>query len=70
MLEPEGLVANPTERANRIKLKKLFQEYAVPSWMRRRTPILMCGDKVAAVGDLFVDRAFSGDDCDFVWQRS
>ena len=70
IFEPSGLVAHPTDRAYRRKLKKLFQEYAVPSWMRRRTPILMCGDKVAAVGDLFVDRAFSGDDCDFVWQRS
>lgn len=69
IFEPEGLVAHPTDRAHRRKLKKLFQEYAVPSWMRRRTPILMCGDKVAAVGELFVDRAFSGDDCDFVWQR-
>ncbi|OAJ95442.1 tRNA lysidine(34) synthetase TilS [Vibrio bivalvicida] len=66
---PEGLSAHPTERGHSRKLKKLFQEYGVPSWLRRRTPILMCGERVAAVGDLFIDRQFIGQDCELIWDK-
>ncbi len=66
---PEGLSAHPAERGHSRKLKKLFQEYGVPSWLRRRTPILMCGDRVVAVGDLFIDRHFIGQDCELVWDK-
>ncbi|KJY82324.1 tRNA(Ile)-lysidine synthetase [Vibrio galatheae] len=67
--DPEGLSAHPAGRGHSRKLKKLFQEYGVPSWLRRRTPILMCGDQVVAVGDLFIDRRFIGQDCELVWGK-
>jgi len=66
---PEGLSAHPAERGHSRKLKKLFQEYGVPSWLRRRTPILMCGERVVAVGDLFIDRQFIGQDCELIWDK-
>ena len=67
---PEGRSAHPTTRSHSRKLKKLFQEYNVPSWLRRQIPILMYQDQVVAVGDLFVDQAFSGQDCELIWRKS
>ncbi len=67
---PEGLSACPVGRAGSRKLKKLFQEYGVPSWLRRRIPILMYQNQVVAVGNLFIDRDFSGQDCELVWDKS
>ncbi|SMS00362.1 tRNA(Ile)-lysidine synthase [Vibrio mangrovi] len=64
---PEGLMASPLGRKGRHKLKKLFQEYRIPSWQRRRIPILMSGKHVVAVANLFVDKHFSGSDCDLIW---
>jgi len=66
---PQGLMACPVGRPGSRKLKKLFQEYSVPSWLRRRTPILMYQDKVVAVANLFVDRDFSGQDCELHWDK-
>lgn len=66
---PEGLSAHPEGRGHSRKLKKLFQEYSVPSWQRRRLPILMWGDQVVAVLGLFVDQRFSGQDCELVWDK-
>lgn len=66
---PEGLSACPVGRAGSRKLKKLFQEYQVPSWLRRRTPIVMHQNKVVAVANLFVDRDFSGQDCELIWDK-
>ncbi|MGX1925673.1 tRNA lysidine(34) synthetase TilS [Vibrio sp. NH-7] len=69
IFNPEGLSAHPAERGHSRKLKKLFQEYQVPSWERRRRPILMCGDKVAAIADLFIDHHFIGQDCELIWSK-
>ncbi|OIN27132.1 tRNA lysidine(34) synthetase TilS [Vibrio barjaei] len=69
IFNPEGLSAYPHGRAGSRKLKKLFQELKIPSWQRRRIPILMQGDKVVAVGNLFVDKAFYGSDCELVWDK-
>lgn len=69
MFEPEGLSAHPYGRAGSRKLKKLFQEYQIPSWQRRRIPIVMMGEKVVAVGNLFVDKEFYGSDCELVWDK-
>ncbi len=66
---PEGLSCCPVGRVGSRKLKKLFQEYSVPSWLRRRTPILMYQDRVVAVADLFVDRDFSGQDYQLIWDK-
>lgn len=70
IFEPQSLSAKPYGRNHSRKLKKLFQEYDVPSWQRRRLPILMCGDKVAAVAGLFIDSDFVGQDCELVWNKS
>ena len=66
---PEGLSAHPVGRGHSRKLKKLFQEYQVPSWLRRRTPILMDGDRVIAVLGLFVDKKYDGQDCEALWSK-
>ncbi len=66
---PEGLSAHPVGRGHSRKLKKLFQEYQVPSWLRRRTPILMDGERVIAVLGLFVDKNYEGQDCEALWSK-
>lgn len=66
---PEGLVAHPAGRGHSRKLKKLFQEYQIPSWQRRRMPILMCGQQVAAIADLFIVQNFIGQDCELIWDK-
>ncbi|NAX22276.1 tRNA lysidine(34) synthetase TilS [Vibrio sp. V39_P1S14PM300] len=67
--DPTGLSAHPAERSHSRKLKKLFQEYGVPSWLRRRTPILMYQEQVVCVAGVFVDRAFNGQDCELIWDK-
>ena len=67
---PEGLSAHPTTRSRGRKLKKLFQEYHIPSWQRRQLPIVMYQGQVVAVAGLFVDRAFSGHQCELIWHQS
>ncbi|MDP2574031.1 tRNA lysidine(34) synthetase TilS [Vibrio penaeicida] len=64
---PQGLSAKPVGRNGSRKLKKLFQEYGVPSWKRRQIPIVMYDDKVAAVANLFVTQGFNASDCELVW---
>lgn len=66
---PAGLSACPVGRAGSRKLKKLFQEYRIPSWQRRRLPILMYKERVVAVANLFVDRDFTGQDCELLWDK-
>ncbi|KAB1453641.1 tRNA lysidine(34) synthetase TilS [Vibrio panuliri] len=70
IFNPEGLSAHPVGRRHSRKLKKLFQEYGVPSWLRRRTPILLCDGEVAAIADLFIDQRFAGQDCELIWDRT
>lgn len=70
VFNPQGLSAHPSGRGHSRKLKKLFQEYDVPSWLRRRIPIILSGEHVVAVGDLFIDRHFIGQDCELVWDKS
>ncbi|MGC9422139.1 MULTISPECIES: tRNA lysidine(34) synthetase TilS [Vibrio] len=66
---PEGLSACPVGRAGSRKLKKLFQEYRIPSWQRRRLPILMYKGRVVAIASLFVDRDFAGQDYELIWTQ-
>ena len=65
---PEGLNAHPVSRGHSRKLKKLFQEYGVPSWLRRRTPIIMCESEVVAVMGLFICKDFAGKSYKLDWQ--
>ena len=69
IFNPEGLVAHPVGRNHSRKLKKLFQEYNVPSWLRRRTPIIMDGENVIAVLGVFVDQKYQGQDCEVLWSK-
>lgn len=69
VFDPQGLNAHPYGRIGSRKLKKLFQEYGVPSWLRQRTPILLAQRKVIAVAGLFVDRDFYGQDCELIWDK-
>ena len=41
-------------------LKKLFQEDAVPPWVRKRMPLVYVDDELAAVGDLWLCEPFQG----------
>ncbi len=68
--EPEGLEAHPVGRQGKRKLKKLFQEYGVPSWQRRRIPLIFYGDDLAAVADLFVCAPFAGTDLSLHWEQT
>jgi len=45
--------AKPVGRKTRA-FKKLYQDYAVPPWLRDRLPLLFINGKLAAVADLFV----------------
>lgn len=65
----QGLIAHPTERGHSRKLKKLFQEYGVPSWLRTRTPLIMYDNKLAMVAGLFVCKEFYGEDCEIQWDK-
>ena len=63
----------PSTRAKSQTLKKLLQEYDVPTWLRDRVPLLYVGDTLAAVGDLWICDGFtaSGDQFGLVlrWDR-
>ena len=53
-----GERCKPFGRDKSQKLKKLFQEYEIPLWQRDRVPLIYIGDKLAAVGDLWVCEEF------------
>ncbi len=66
---PEGINVKPVGRVGKRKLKKLFQEYGVPSWNRRRTPLVYYGDQLVAVAGLFVVDGFAGQECELTWHN-
>ncbi|PMH41086.1 tRNA lysidine(34) synthetase TilS [Vibrio sp. 10N.286.49.B3] len=66
---PEGLVAHPNGRGHSRKVKKLFQEYSIPPWQRKRLPVVMCGDQVVAIVGLFIDKQYAGQDLEIQWYK-
>lgn len=54
-----GERCKPAGRMHSQTLKKLLQEYAVPSWLRDRLPLIYCGDQIAAVANLWVCEGFA-----------
>lgn len=50
----EGERCRPAGRRGSHPLKKLFQEYGVPPWLRDAWPLLVCGDEIVAVPGLWV----------------
>lgn len=53
-----GLAPHPVGRQGKRKIKKLYQEYEVPSWMRTRLPLLFYNDELVAIAGLFVVEGF------------
>lgn len=49
-----GERCRPSNRSKSQKLKKLFQEYEVPPWVRDRVPLVYRGDDLVAVGDFWI----------------
>ncbi|HEY5643526.1 MAG TPA: tRNA lysidine(34) synthetase TilS [Woeseiaceae bacterium] len=49
-----GEEIRPTGDAHTRKLKKLLQDAGVVPWMRDRLPLLYAGDRLVAVGDLWI----------------
>ncbi len=47
-------------RKGRHTLKKLFQEYAIPPWLRENMPLIYLDGQLAAVGDLWISADFFG----------
>lgn len=54
-----GERCKPVGRAGTAPLKKLFQEYRVPPWLRDRIPLVYCNGELAAVAGCFVCQAFA-----------
>ncbi|WP_211211596.1 tRNA lysidine(34) synthetase TilS [Gilvimarinus chinensis] len=55
-----GERCQPAGRAHSQTLKKLLQEYQVPTWLRPRVPLLFIDGDLAAVGDYWVNQAYAG----------
>ena len=83
LLEPQELsvrAAGPGERivrcghAEHARVKKLMNQFAIPPWQRAYWPRLWLGDKLVAVGDLWVDQDFDQQCRDtgvrLLWQTS
>lgn len=54
-----GLRAQPVGRVGSRPLKKLWQEYAIPPWLRPQMPLLIGGEQLIAVPGLFVSAPYS-----------
>ncbi|MGL5302598.1 MAG: tRNA lysidine(34) synthetase TilS [Aeromonas sp.] len=67
-----GVPLKPVGRGGSRRMKKLLQEYAVPSWQRGRIPILYYGEQVAAVVGLFICDEFLAQGAGWVchWQHA
>ena len=49
-----GERCKPFGRHKSQKIKNLFQEFKIPDWKRDFIPLIYIGDRIAAVGDLWV----------------
>ncbi|CED72128.1 tRNA(Ile)-lysidine synthase [Aliivibrio wodanis] len=65
-----GLTAHPEARERSRKMKKLYQEYGIPSWQRTRLPMIFYNEELAAIAGLFVCRTFSGKECELIWKKT
>lgn len=54
-LREPGVRSRPVGRQSSAPLKNIFQEQGIPPWSRAETPLLWAGDKLAAVGGLWVE---------------
>jgi tRNA(Ile)-lysidine synthase len=44
-----GEVMRPPEKEHSISLKHIFQQFAVPPWLRERIPLIFLGDQLIMV---------------------
>jgi len=49
---------HPFQRHHSQTLKNLLQEFRLEPWLRDRVPLVMVGDHLVAVADLWVERDF------------
>jgi tRNA(Ile)-lysidine synthase len=49
---------HPFERHHSQTLKNLLQEFRLEPWLRDRVPLVLSGDQLVAVADLWVERDF------------
>ena len=59
-----GERCRPLGRGHEHRLKKLFQEYAIPPWERALHPLIYVDGQLAAVASLFVCEDFAADEGD------
>lgn len=64
-----GIHAHPEGRQYGRGLKKLLQEYAIPTWQRQRIPLLVDGDELIAAAGLCVCKGYSGADYQLIWHK-
>ena len=64
----EGDRCHPASRVHSQTLKKLFQEAALAPWWRDRIPVIVCGEEIAAVGDLWICRGYVAPAHETGWQ--
>jgi tRNA(Ile)-lysidine synthase len=64
----------PAGELHRRSLKKMLQAAGVPPWKRERLPLVYAGERLAAVGDLWVADEFAAQTTEhaarIVWERS
>ena len=54
-----GERCTPAKRVSSQTLKKLLQEYQLETWLRDRVPLIYCENRLVAVGDLWVCKAYA-----------
>ena len=54
-----GERCHPLDRAHSQSLKRLFQEWGTPPWLRGEIPLVFFGDELAAVAEYCVCRGFA-----------
>lgn len=65
-----GERCHPSGRGHSQSLKRLFQEWGVPSWQRAGTPLVFIGDELAAVVDHCVCQPFAAGATEEGWKLS
>lgn len=64
-----GIHAHPEGRQHGRALKKLLQEWQIPTWQRHRIPFVVDGNELVAAANLCVGQAYSGADYQLIWYR-
>lgn len=63
-----GESLRPHPARPRKRLKDLCQEAGIVPWMRERLPLVFAGDRLAAVGDLWIDAEFAAGAGEPAWK--